>query len=46
MIREYYRVIGILKDVNLRQLELSTTAEDSNRNALDSTSIILILKNV
>ena len=46
MISEYSSVIGILKDVNLRQFELSTTADDSNKKAFDATSIILILKNV
>jgi hypothetical protein len=37
IIREYSSVIGIRKDVNLRQLELSTTADDSNKKAFDAT---------
>lgn len=39
-------MIGILKDVNLRQFVLSTTADDSNKKAFDATSIILIIKKV
>lgn len=46
MMSEYSRVMGILRDVNLRQFELSTTADDSNRKALEATSMILILKKV
>lgn len=46
MIREYSRVIGIRNELKRRQLELSTTAEDSNRNAFEATSMILILKKV
>lgn len=46
MINEYSKVIGILNDVNLRQLELSTTADDSNKKAFDATSMILIMKKV
>ncbi len=43
---EYYKVIGILKEEKVRQLVLSTTAEDSKRKALEATSMILITKNV
>ena len=37
MIREYSKVIGILIELNRKQLELSTTADDSNKNALEAT---------
>ncbi len=46
MMREYSKVMGILIELNFKQLELSTTADDSNKKALDATSMILILKKV
>lgn len=46
ILSEYSKVMGILSELNLRQFELSTTADDSNKKALDSSSMILILKKV
>lgn len=44
--REYWREIGILTAVKVRQLVESTTEEDSKRKLLDTVSMILMMKKV